>query len=87
MTKTDNRKGYSAALVAAVHETRHGKIRVVHGFAITCIEESIPVQKVADLFSVSRQTVYAWFTGASRPRPKHEEMMRQFLAERQAHEA
>lgn len=78
-TKPNDRRGYTADLVSAVR-SRVDNTPAAR-FAALCIEKNVSVQKVADLFSVSRQTVYAWFTGASRPRPRHEEMMRRLLVE------
>jgi predicted DNA-binding protein YlxM (UPF0122 family) len=33
-----------------------------------CIALDVPVQEVAEAFSVSRQTVYHWFRGLRQPR-------------------
>ena len=33
-----------------------------------CIEQSIPVQDIADRFNVSRPTVYRWFCGERDPK-------------------
>lgn len=78
-TKPDGRCGYSADLVSAVMS--RGDSSTPARFAKLCVEAQVSVQKVADLFCVSRQTVYSWFVGASRPRPRHEEKMRNLLVE------
>ena len=78
-TKPDGRCGYSADLVSAVMS--RGDSSTPARFAKLCVETQVSVHKVADLFCVSRQTVYSWFTGVSRPRPRHEEKMRNLLAE------
>jgi len=38
-----------------------------------CIKKEIPVAEVADFFSVSRMTIYSWFSGGGKPRKKHGE--------------
>jgi hypothetical protein len=77
-TRLDKRHGYSVDLRSAVLSREDSSL--ASRFAKVCIETDVSVQKVADLFCVSRQTVYSWFVGASRPRPRHEEKMRNLLA-------
>lgn len=70
-------QGYSSALVELVNQRDPSE--VVTRFAKLCIARGISASEVAAHFHVSRVTVYAWFKGASRPRPAHEENMRSYL--------
>jgi len=70
-------RGYSYRLVKAVQAANPELIGVRLGQH--CIAKDIPVWEVAELFSVSRMSVYSWFTGASKPHPRKAELIRKFL--------
>lgn len=59
--------GYSVRLI----ELNRSADRKLLGVRLgrTCIRRGVPVSEVASELSVSRQTVYNWFVGASSPRP------------------
>jgi transposase-like protein len=52
----------------------------VRQLAITCISKDIPVAELADLFGVSRATVYNWLMGTTVPRSKQLEAMPKITA-------
>jgi hypothetical protein len=47
----------------------------VRQLANVCISKDIPVSEIAELFGVSRATVYNWLMGATVPRSKQLEAM------------
>lgn len=57
--------GYSLRLVKLNTEADHNLLGVQ--FGAWCIEHNVPVARVAAEFCVSRQAVYNWFTGVSKP--------------------
>ena len=48
-------------------------------FAVACLDRNLPITEVARRFSVTRATVYNWFTGKSTPRKHQQEMMQALL--------
>lgn len=44
-----------------------------------CIERDIPVQDVADYLKVSRQAVYMWFLGKTKPHPAKRKVLWELL--------
>lgn len=44
-----------------------------------CLERDIPVARVAGILRVTRQTVYSWFLGRSKPQPHHVRGIETFL--------
>lgn len=44
-----------------------------------CIERDISVQEVAEMFGVSRQTIYSWFVGAAVPHKTKAEKIQALL--------
>jgi hypothetical protein len=48
-----------------------------------CIENNVPVASVAEHLGVSRQTVYSWFIGVSKPRSGTEERIKAFITSMQ----
>lgn len=53
---------------------------VVRQLATTCISKDIPVAEIAELFGVSRATVYNWLMGVTVPRSKQLEAMPKITA-------
>lgn len=70
-------RGYSYALVKAVQAADPKLLGVQLGRL--CIENNIPVMRVAEKFNVTRQTVYWWFTGTFRPKQKFVDGITQML--------
>jgi len=62
-----NNKGYSRKYVAANKKADQSHIGVKLGRV--CIDRDIPVLDVAEYLGVSRQAVYLWFLGKSKPHP------------------
>ena len=68
-----NTRGYSPAIVAAVKNASLDSVGVELGKL--CVDKNIPVTDVASFFGVSRQAVYLWFKGLTKPASKHQEKM------------
>lgn len=70
--------GYSQYTIAANKSADRRSLGVVLGK--TCIARGISVYSVAEVFNVSRQTVYNWFEGKHDPSPELTEAIKAFLA-------
>jgi transcriptional regulator with XRE-family HTH domain len=57
--------GYSARLIE-LNKKADPKLLGVR-LGKVCIKHGVPVAKVAEVLSVSRQTIYNWFIGVSNP--------------------
>jgi len=70
-------RGYSFRLVEAIRaaDPKHIGVRL----GKYSIANDIPVTEIAEYFSVSRMTVYQWFTGASAPHKDKAEKIKQLL--------
>lgn len=60
--------GYSQFTISANRSASKRALGVALGRA--CIEHGVSVYKVAEMFGVSRQTVYNWFDGTHDPKPE-----------------
>ena len=58
-------RGYSTLFIRKVGEADQSDL--VIQFANACIEREIPILEIAYRMSVTRATVYNWFTGKSSP--------------------
>lgn len=72
-------RGYSYALVKAINAADPKLLGVRLGRV--CVAKDVSVSTVAARCSVSRQTVYWWFTGVFKPKPKMAELITQILEE------
>jgi len=72
-----NLRGYSYRLVQANRAADSKHIGVKLGK--WCIANEMPVGEVADIFKVSRMTIYSWFTGTSNPHKAKAEKIEKFL--------
>jgi len=70
-------QGYSRKFVAANKCADPFHVGVQLGRI--CIERDIPITDVAQYLKVSRQTIYLWFLGKSKPQPKKREVLFQLL--------
>ena len=70
-------RGYSWKLVQAVDKADPTLVGVM--LAKYCINNSVAVKDVAEKFSVSRMTIYSWFTGTSKPHPRKAELIKKYL--------
>jgi hypothetical protein len=59
-------QGYSIRVAEAIKEADSNLLGVQLGRA--CLARDIPVSAVAEELKVTRQTVYHWFLGLSKPR-------------------
>lgn len=70
-------KGYSTLTVREIEEANPKLLGVKLGRL--CVKKSIPVNDVAEYFSVSRVTVYAWFRGKTVVSGKHADKMQKLV--------
>jgi DNA invertase Pin-like site-specific DNA recombinase len=71
-------RGYSTLFIRKVGEADQSDL--VIQFANACIEREIPILEIAFRMSVTRATVYNWFTGKAYPRVYQQEKIRKTLA-------
>jgi hypothetical protein len=71
-------KGYSALTIREIQDANPTLLGVK--LAKICVDRNIPVSDVAEFFSVSRVTVYAWFRGKTVVSGKHSDKMQKLLA-------
>jgi transcriptional regulator with XRE-family HTH domain len=70
LTTMSNRiRGYDSLFIRKVEEADQKP--AVLQLADVCIEKNIPVTEVAELFGVTRATVYNWMTGKTAPNPRY----------------
>ena len=62
-------RGYDSLFIRKVEEADQKP--AVLALADVCIEKHIPVTEVAELFGVTRATVYNWMTGLTTPHPRY----------------
>lgn len=72
----DNR-GYSKRIHDANQRASATSLGVLLGRL--CLANDIPVLQIAQIFEVSRMTIYKWFTGKAEPRKKHHERILRIL--------
>lgn len=85
MTMPDQKRtrGYDQLFVAQVMAAQPATPATELGrHCVTC---NVPVEQVARDLGVTRMTVYAWFTGRRKPRPKKLEAIVGYLASLQSH--
>jgi DNA invertase Pin-like site-specific DNA recombinase len=71
-------RGYDSLFIRKVEDADQKP--VVLALADVCIEKNIPVAEVAELFGVTRATVYNWMTGLTTPHPQYLAMMPKITA-------
>ena len=74
----DNR-GYSSRIVSANSLASVDSLGVLLGRY--CIAKDIPVSEISDAMSVSKMTVYKWFTGKTLPRKSQEERIKEIISD------
>ena len=62
-------RGYDTLFIRRVEDA--DQTPAVMRLADVCIEKNIAVPEVADMFGVSRATVYNWLTGRTTPSPRY----------------
>jgi hypothetical protein len=70
-------RGYSKVLSDAINSGDPNSLGVQLGKL--CVAKSIPVMDVASFFGVSRQAVYLWFRGRSRPKKELQEKIQKLV--------
>lgn len=78
MSKSDHR-GYSSRIVSANGLADTNSLGVVLGRY--CIVKDISVSEIADAMSVSKMTIYKWFTGKTLPRKSQEERIKEIISD------
>jgi hypothetical protein len=71
-------RGYDSLFILKVEEADQKP--AVLALADVCIEKAIPVAVVAEMFEVSRATVYNWMTGKTAPHPRYLALMPKITA-------
>jgi len=74
----DNR-GYSSRIVSANSLASTESLGVLLGRY--CITKDISASDISEAMSVSKMTVYKWFTGKTIPRKSQEERIREIIAD------
>jgi hypothetical protein len=70
-------RGYSSKIVKANLEADISSPGVMLGRF--CISQEVPVRDAAEFFSVSRMTIYKWFTGQWIPRKRQADKIAETL--------
>lgn len=78
MMSKDNR-GYSSRIVSANSIADIESLGVLLGRY--CIAKDISVSEISEAMSVSKMTIYKWFTGKTQPRKSQEERIRDIIAD------
>lgn len=73
-----NNRGYSRKFADANKKADSSHVGVQLGRI--CIARDIPVPDVAQYLGVSRQAVYLWFLGKSKPHPQMRETIKALVA-------
>jgi transposase len=61
-------RGYSTAFVRRVKAAKRGQLRDVQRLAQACLDSEVPIAVVAEMFGVTRATVYNWLVAETEPR-------------------
>ena len=61
-------RGYSTAFVRRVKAARRYQLRDVQRLAQACLDNEVPIAVVAEMFGVTRATVYNWLVAETEPR-------------------
>ena len=71
-------RGYDTLFIRRVEDA--DQTPAVMRLADVCIEKNISVPEVADMFGVSRATVYNWLTGRTTPSPRYSALISKVTA-------
>jgi len=69
--------GYSLITIKTINEADQNLLGV--RLAQLCVKLDIPVKDIAKYFSVSRVTVYKWFSGEAVVSGKHQDRMSELI--------
>jgi DNA invertase Pin-like site-specific DNA recombinase len=61
-------RGYSTAFVRRVKAAKRNQLRDVQRLAQACLDSEVPIAVVAEMFGVTRATVYNWLIAETEPR-------------------
>ena len=75
---SDRIRGYDTLFIRRVEDA--DQTPAVMRLADVCIEKNIFVPEVADMFGVSRATVYNWLTGRTTPSPRYSALIPKITA-------
>lgn len=65
-------RGYSSSFVFRIRDMQFRVDPAVRALGQACLEHEVPITMVAEMFGVTRATVYNWLTGETAPRgPQH----------------
>jgi hypothetical protein len=71
-------RGHDTLFIQKVGDTEHDPI--VMQLASVCINSGTPISEVAQMFGVTRASVYNWLTGRSVPRSCYQAAMPKIIA-------
>lgn len=71
-------QGYTIRVAEAISNA-DGKLLGVK-LGKLCLEHDISASQIAKRLGVTRQTVYAWFVGKSKPQPQHEAAVERIIS-------
>ena len=71
-------RGYDTLFLQKVEDADQRPL--VMQLADVCINKNVPITEVAQMFGVTRATVYNWLTGKSVPRARHLAVMPKHIA-------
>jgi len=61
-------RGYSTAFVRRVKAAKRDQLQDVQRLAQACLDSEVPITVVAEMFGVTRATVYNWLVAETEPR-------------------
>ena len=61
-------RGYSSSFVFRIRDVQSSVDPAVRALGQACLEHEVPITMVAEMFGVTRATVYNWLTGETAPR-------------------
>jgi predicted DNA-binding protein YlxM (UPF0122 family) len=78
MMNKDNR-GYSSRVISANSLATTDNLGVLLGRY--CIAKDISASEIAEAMSVTKMTIYKWFTGKTLPRKSQEERIKELISD------
>jgi hypothetical protein len=61
-------RGYSSSFVRRIRDVQWCLKPAVRSLSQACVAHEVPIAVVAEMFGVTRATVYNWLVGATEPR-------------------
>ena len=77
-------RGYSTAFVRRVKAAKRHQLHDVQRLAQACLDSEVPITTVAEMFGVTRATVYNWLIAETEPRWSQYQAIHEVLAKLKA---